>query len=83
MAYLTAAEAKLIATDAQSVNGSFMRSDTDAIMAKIACAANKGLTFLNIDVTLHKVITQRIEYLGYMVVTTCDQRDGYDTVISW
>lgn len=80
--YLTAVEASERASSARSLNGNYMRAETDAIMARIAAESDKGINQINIS-EVDLIILDRLEELGYQVNTTHDQRDGSWTVVSW
>ena len=83
MAYLTAKEAGALAFEAQSLDGSFMRTETDRIMDQILIASKQGRTSCKSEAWLHKVVQDRHKNLGYSVKAYSDQRGGNYTEISW
>ena len=81
---LTAAEARENTLKAQSQHGEFLRTETDALLTKIAVVSKQGQSELNAD-RLDIVIENRLRTLGYKVKWTdgYDQRDPGYTTISW
>lgn len=81
--YLTAMEARVKAQEAQSLNGHYLRKETDLMLDQIEAASLSGNFEMTVGFILHKVIKDRLEDMGYKVKYHSDQRDGDWTVVSW
>tara|TARA_R110000868_G_scaffold139065_2_gene353796 strand:- start:194 stop:448 length:255 start_codon:yes stop_codon:yes gene_type:complete len=81
--YVTAAEANAMAKEAQSIDGAYMREETDFLMLKIVELAVKGETHCAVYERIDSVVIDRIKYLGYKVVISDTQFGGYSCTISW
>lgn len=75
-------EARRITKEAKSLEGEFLRMETDKILIDIAHAAGKGRNSTSCNQT-HEVIKNRLITLGYSVTYHSDQREGDYLVITW
>jgi hypothetical protein len=84
MSQLTAQEARAAMLEAQSMDGVYLRAETDTLLSKIADAAKHGKSELGAG-RLDPVVESRPRTLGYKVKWTdgYDQRDPGYTTISW
>ena len=80
--YLTATEARENTKNAHSLDGEYMRKETDEILNNITLLSMKGHYSIQTNKT-DRIIIKRLEYLGYKVVHTNDQRDGNYLTVSW
>ena len=83
MAYLTAREARVTAEATQSIDGEYMRADTDRIMNEIIKLAMQGKFKMEGSFALPTIIVKRLEHFGYTVKMTSHQFDGDWMKISW
>lgn len=81
--YVTAAEARVMALEAQSIDGAYMRKETDFIMKNIIERAASGQTTLAVFENIDNVVINRVKHLGYDIKIYDDQRDGQSCTISW
>lgn len=83
--FLTVEEARMLATEARTLQGAYKKEQTKAMLLSVREAAEKGQT----SVTIYNagcsdpVLVERIEKLGYIVSVYSDQRDGDSMTISW
>ena len=75
--WLTAAEAKRLSSNANSVTGSYLRKETETLLNEIADLANRGHTNLKLFGDLPLIIRQRLLALGYVIVTTDPRPMGF------
>ena len=80
--YLSAQEARKLTQDAHSLDGAYMRHETDRIIDNIGLAAKAGKSEITVDST-NEIISARLGNLGYQVKITRDQRDGDYMTIKW
>lgn len=81
---LTAADARKLTQQAQSLNGSYKRAETDKILQTIQITAAMGKAETNAFDT-DEVIQMRLKALGFTVkyVPGYDQRDSPYLQITW
>jgi len=83
--YFTAANAKVLAEAARTLDGAYMRDKTLQILALVEKEATKGNQSLQIYEKLDKVLEGRLIELGYSVCVyhAVDQRDDSYFTVSW
>ena len=81
--YLTANEANKIASEAQSIDGVFMRDQMNKIMEQISSNASAGNNTVQVPYCIHAVTEKRLIHFGYKIKKHSHQRDGDWTIISW
>lgn len=76
--------ARKLTEDAQSLQGDFLREETDKILKAIEAAAAKGLNEVWTSST-QEVIQRRLKILGFTVILNraFDQRDSDSLTVSW
>ncbi len=79
---LDAKQARQMADDARSMDGVYLRDETNAVLKGIANVAAKGKTEMTSSFT-DPIIAARLRNLGYKVIETNDQRDGNFLTVSW
>jgi uncharacterized protein YcaQ len=79
---LTAQQARKLMLDAQCLDGTYERSETDDILTKIAAASQQGSDSIIVSST-DSIVQRRLRMLGYSVLVTYDQRDGDFMTITW
>ena len=79
---MTAQQARIKTDEVRSINGEFLRKETDDILSKIASSASRGADWIQTSRT-DSVIIARLKHLGYNVKETNDQRDGNFLTVSW
>lgn len=79
-----AAAAREVTNQAQSLDGPYLRKQTDDIIAEIKTAARVGKSTVS-SAHIDEVIVKRLESLGFNVtfVPAYDQRDPACINISW
>jgi hypothetical protein len=84
MTQLTAKQARDNMLEAQGMNGTYLRAETDALLNEVADASKQGKSAINTSY-IDPVIQNRLRTLGYTVVWTegYDQRDPGYTTIGW
>lgn len=80
--YLTAREAAARTIAAKSLDGNYMRAETDAIITRIAAESDKGNNTIYIG-TIDPTIIGRLQALGYTVNSASCQRDGNSSTVTW
>ena len=80
--YLSAEAARNITKEAQSMNGAYMREETERALQLVASAAQLGKRSLDYSCT-SEVVVARLSGLGYAVKVINDQRDGDYMIITW
>ena len=82
----TVDDAARLYEEATALTGRVARAETDAILAQIRDAAERGDTAVSIDPPYQHLalIKKRLEAAGFVVKTHSDSRDGdYTTVSGW
>lgn len=71
--FITVEEARKLVEDAKSLNGTYMRAETEKVFNIIRSAAEAGKSEVWIDGALDKVVINRITMLGFDVNICGDQ----------
>lgn len=79
---ITAEEASLLAHEATSLNGDYLRAESNAVFNQIREAAEKGDFQISIDGYFNPIITKRLKAQKF-IVTTESCRNEIVTCISW
>ena len=80
--FITVEEARKLVEDAKSLNGTYMRAETEKVFNIIRSAAEAGKSEVWIDGALDKVIIGRLFTQRFAVNICSDQHDPGAT-ISW
>lgn len=81
--YLTAQQARHNMLEAQGMQGSYKKAETEEILTSIAKASKQGLASLSVSRGVDAIVASRLRTLGYTVKITSDQRDGDFMTITW
>ena len=79
---MKASDARKLTEEAKSLQGEFLKKETEQILALIQTSASKGLESIMTSQT-HEVVQKRLRELGYKVKHTSDQREGDFLTVSW
>ena len=81
--YLKADQARYNMLEAQTLQGAYKKSETEAVLKQIDAASRNGEEKLVTSTGVDVVIASRLNSLGYITEITHDQRDGDFMTISW
>lgn len=82
---MNAHEARAKTNEAQALDGSYKRNETNVILATISQVAAKGESKVLVLASQYNdpIIVKRLKALDYAVSITDDQRDGWSMTVSW
>lgn len=81
-AQFDAIAANRLVQNARSLDGEYMKQETQKALEQIKSAATKGLSNVTISCT-DGIVEARLVNLGFRTKVTYDQRDGDFMLVSW